>query len=460
MQTSSKRQFRQGEILIREGDRGDCAYVIERGNVEIVVEREGQPIQLGTRGPGSLIGEMAMIDDRPRTATVRALEDCEVLEITREDFARRVGTADPVVKMVMRVITTRYRDMITRTEAIKIVGATPAAEAEENSDAAHDVALSAIKIHNELKAALDRNEVLLHYQPIIDVQNMKIAGFEALMRWKHSNRGMISPGVFIPVAEEGGLIVNLSRFALDVACDAAIQFQAAASKDLIGADPLFVGVNFSVKDFAEGDLFNHLKAAIEKKKIDPMQIHLEITETLLMAAPEAAKAELDKCREIGLNVSIDDFGSGYSSLSYLHYFPIDTLKIDQSFIRSMASHPASVILVKSIIGLARNLGMKVIAEGVETAQAAATLRDCGCDYIQGYFFSKPLPFEAALRFVQDWKPPALDRAAEAAGRSTEPAPAWYDLYLRKKFFARNRMLAGRSARRRMKYGYHSSPKGT
>ena len=417
MPNDIKKQFREGEILIREGDRGECAYVLESGNVEIVVQRDGQTIQLGTRGPGSLLGEMAMIDDQPRTATVRALEDCEALEITRDDFARRVGTADPVVKMVMRVITTRYRDMIARTDAMKFIGATAAAEATEHAHASHEVALSSIKIHNELKAALERNEVLLYYQPIIDVQNMKIAGFEALMRWMHPEKGMISPGVFIPVAEEGGLIVDLSRFALSTSCDAALQFQAAASKDLIGADAIFVGVNFSVKDFAAGGLFQHLQATLEAKKIDPIQIHLEITESLLMAAPEAAKAELDKCRAIGLNVSIDDFGSGYSSLSYLHFFPIDTLKIDQSFIRSMGKHPASVILVKSIIALAHNLGMKVITEGVETAQDAALLRDFGCDYIQGYFFSKPLPYETALDFVQSWQPPALE---------TPSAPAFAD----------------------------------
>jgi EAL domain-containing protein (putative c-di-GMP-specific phosphodiesterase class I) len=158
----------------------------------------------------------------------------------------------------------------------------------------------------------------------------------------------------------------------------------------------------------EGDLFNHLTATIEEKQIDPIQIHLEITETLLMQAPDATRAELDKCREIGLNVSIDDFGSGYSSLSYLHYFPIDTLKIDQSFIRAMSTHAASLVLVKSIIGIARNLGMKVIAEGVESAQEAAKLRDLGCEFIQGYWFSKPLPFEAALKFVQTWQAPKLE----------------------------------------------------
>jgi EAL domain-containing protein (putative c-di-GMP-specific phosphodiesterase class I) len=408
MHSTTKKQFKKGDVLLREGERGECAYVIETGNVEILVQRDGQSIQIGTRGPGSLIGEMAMIDDKPRTATVRALDDCELQEITREDFARRIETADPVLKMVMRVITTRYRDMIGRTGTIQFVPPTPAAETAENADASHDVALSAIKLHNELKLALERGELMLYYQPIIDVQNMKIAGFEALMRWKHPEKGMISPGVFIPVAEEGGLIIGLSRLALDLSCDAARTLQAAAAPELLGEDPLFVGVNFSVKDFVEGDLFNHLTATIEEKQIDPIQIHLEITETLLMQAPDATRAELDKCREIGLNVSIDDFGSGYSSLSYLHYFPIDTLKIDQSFIRAMSTHAASLVLVKSIIGIARNLGMKVIAEGVESAQEAAKLRDLGCEFIQGYWFSKPLPFEAALKFVQTWQAPKLE----------------------------------------------------
>jgi EAL domain-containing protein (putative c-di-GMP-specific phosphodiesterase class I) len=167
-------------------------------------------------------------------------------------------------------------------------------------------------------------------------------------------------------------------------------------------------VNFSVKDFAEADLFNNLMATIDAKKIDPQQLHLEITETLLMNAPEVARAELEKCRGIGVNVSIDDFGSGYSSLSYLHYFPIDTLKIDQSFIRSLSTHPGSVVLVKSIIGLAQNLGMSVIAEGVESAHDAGLLRDLGCEYIQGYFFSKPLPFDGAMKFVQSWQAPNLE----------------------------------------------------
>jgi EAL domain-containing protein (putative c-di-GMP-specific phosphodiesterase class I) len=404
MPNATKKHFSKGEVLLREGERGECAYIIESGNVEIVVQRDGVPIQIGTRGAGSLIGEMAIIDDKPRTATVRAIDDCTVLEITREDFAHRVESADPVVKMVMRIVTGRYRDMIGRTIAVHFGPSTPAAEAAEKGDA--------IRLHSDLKRALERGELINYYQPIIDVQRMKIGGFESLMRWAHPENGLISPGVFIPVAEESGLITELSRMSLDEACDAAVKLQAAASPDLLSAAPIFISVNFSVKDFAGADLFKNLSAVIDDKKIDPRQIHLEITETLLMEAPEVARTELEKCRGIGLNVSIDDFGSGYSSLSYLHYFPIDTLKIDQSFIRSMATQPGSLVLVKTIVGLAKSLGMTIIAEGVERAQDAELLRDLGCEYIQGYFFSRPLPFDAAMKFVQSWQAPKLGVAAQ------------------------------------------------
>ncbi len=242
---------------------------------------------------------------------------------------------------------------------------------------------------------------------IIDLQNMKIAGFEALMRWKHPDKGMISPGIFIPVAETSGLIVELSRWALGVACDAINDLRAASNPQLRGANPLFISVNFSVKDFSDGGFFDQVKNTLRNKATDPAQIHLEITESLLMEAPGASKEALEKCRGHGIMVAIDDFGTGYSSLSYLHSFPIDTLKIDQSFIRSINSNPSSLALVKSIIALARNLGMKLIAEGIETEQEAAIIRTLGCEECQGFWFSRPLPLHDALEFVKSWVPPRI-----------------------------------------------------
>ncbi len=406
-----KKKFEKGSLLLREGERGDCAYIIESGNVEILVNREGNLCQISTRGPGSLVGEMAMIDDKPRVATVRALTDCEVMEISRDDFTRRVETADPVIKMVMRVIMARYRDILSRSEfppKITLAGtALTSAEASEISDRTHDQALNTLKIFNELKHSLDQNQLVLYYQPIIDVQNNRIAGFEALMRWKHPEKGMISPGIFIPVAEESGLIVAMSKWALKTSCDTVQKLQSVASPKVTCKDELFISVNFSVKDFSDGDFFKVIQDTLAQKNTRPDSIHLEITESLLMEAPETAKAALEKCRQMGVHISIDDFGSGYSSLGYLHYFPINTLKIDQSFIRSMLSQEASYILVKAIIGLAKNLKMKVIAEGVETKEEATSVRDLGCDLCQGYWFAKPMPLEAAADFVKNWTPPSF-----------------------------------------------------
>ena len=407
MTGSAKKMFKKGDILLREGEQGDVAYVIESGSVEVLIQRDGALIQIGTRGPGSIIGEMAMIDDKPRTATIRAIEDCQVLEISRDDFSRRVDSADPILKMVMRVVMARYRDMMSRSQIIQLPAAAMMTENAENSNEFHDLAVNAIKIHHELKNALEKNELLLYYQPIISLQDMKIAGFEALMRWKHPEKGLIPPGVFIPVAEESGLIVELSQWALAVSCDAIKELTQAANQKLLADKPLFVSVNFSVKDFSTGNFSDKVKQTLREKAIDPAHIHLEITESLLMEAPGPAKLALEDCHKAGISVSIDDFGTGYSSLSYLHFFPISTLKIDQSFIRSMDGEPSSKVLVNSIIGLAHNMGIKVIAEGIENEHEAVTLKELGCEECQGYWFARPMPLADALKFVQSWNPPKI-----------------------------------------------------
>ncbi len=400
--------FAAGETIMREGEPGYCAYMIESGQVEIVVTRNGQPLQLGTRGPGAIIGEMAMIDDKPRTATIRATEDCKLLRVSREEFSRRLDSTDPVVRMIMRVIMTRYRDTIARAENPSGLPMPPGLlESHEQADTGHAAAINAIKVNLELREALAHQQLRLFYQPIIDLQNMRLAGFEALMRWQHPEKGLVSPAVFIPVAEETGLIVDMSRWALDVACADVKRLKAAVRADVAPVDPLFVSVNFSVKDFADSGFFHHINSTLTRQQTDPANIHLEITESLLMQAPEMAKDALERCRVRGISVSIDDFGSGYSSLSYLHAFPIDTLKIDQSFIRSMRSSPASLVLVKSIIGLARNLNMKIIAEGIETREEARVVRDLGCHECQGYWFARPMPLDDALAFARDWQVPSL-----------------------------------------------------
>ncbi|GJL86109.1 MAG: hypothetical protein DHS20C02_18840 [Micavibrio sp.] len=396
----TKKTFKAGETIMRQGDQGKSAYIIEDGSVEIIIERpDGHEQPVGTRGPGSMIGEMAIVDNAPRTATVKAVQDCTMLEITQEDFARRLKNADPVLRMTTQVILTRYRDTLTRAEIRRLSDSWPPAETLELEYAEETDAVETIKIANDFQTALEENKISLHYQPIVNFQTGKILGFEALMRWEHPEKGFISPAVFIPVIEESGLIVEASRWALREACKTLKRIESQTGHDR----ELHMSVNFSSTDFASDNFVDTIYNIISESDVDPKQIHLEITERLLMQQPDNAKDTLLMCQKAGMGISIDDFGTGYSSLSYLHYFPIDTLKIDQSFIRDMHKDEGSMELVKSIISLGKNLKMAIVAEGIEDKEEAKALRNLGCDLAQGYLYAKPMPERDLIQAMRDWE---------------------------------------------------------
>lgn len=397
----ARRTFKAGEIILKQGEMGDCAYIIEEGQVEILFQRaDGHSQVISTRGEGTIIGEMAIVDAAPRAATVRALKDCKMLEISREDFAQRLKSSDPVIQMVSQVILTRFRDTLARAEILHESAAVPPPEILERNYATQTDVVESVKISNEFKHALDHDQLELHYQPIIDLQQGMVIGFEALMRWTHPEKGFISPGVFIPIAEKSGLIVEASKWALKESCAALKRMETALGQK----EKLYVSVNFSSHDFAESDFVENTVGTTLASSLQPWQIKLEITERLLMQQPDRAKDTLQKCKDAGMGISIDDFGTGYSSLSYLYYFPIETLKIDQSFIRAMEKDLRSRELVKSIIGLGQNMGLNIIAEGVETHEEAAILRDMGCEAAQGYHFAKPLPEEKVIALLRHWQP--------------------------------------------------------
>jgi len=346
-----------------------------------------------------MIGEMSLVDQAPRSATIKAIQDCKLLEITADDFARRLSAADPVLRMTTQVILTRYRDMLARADITGESKNWPPPETLELNYAQQSNAIENIKIANDFKSALNSSEVCLHYQPIIDLQTGDIVGFEALMRWEHPEKGFISPGIFIPIIEESGMIVTASRWALREALLALkrIEHKTGLRKEL------FMSVNFSSHDFASEDFVESVYDTISESDVLPEQVHLEITERLLMGQPDNARETLKMCRKAGMGISIDDFGTGYSSLSYLHHFPIDTLKIDQSFVRDMTKNNTSLALVKSIISLGKNLGMKIIAEGAEEQDEARILKELGCDQCQGYYFAKPASEKDITDLVHRWK---------------------------------------------------------
>lgn len=380
---------------MRQGEPGSCAYIIEKGRVEVCIQSTGGQEQVvATRGKGTMIGEMAIVDNAPRTATVRALEDCTLLEISKDDFSRRLNSADPVLRMTSQVILARYRDTLLRAEIRGESRNWPPAEALELSVADQTQVVETIKTANEFQEALHNNQLSLNYQPIVKLSDRQILGFEALMRWNHPERGFIPPNVFIPVAEKTGLIVEASKWALREACLALKRIKIKATEPT-----LFMSVNFSSTDFASDDFVNVIYNIISEADVDMRDVHLEITERLLMDQPDNARETLLMCRKAGMGVSIDDFGTGYSSLSYLHYFPINTLKIDRSFVSAMNKDESSLALIKSIIALGKNMKMHVIAEGVESEAEADALLTLGCDMAQGYYFAKPMAEKDLLQFM-------------------------------------------------------------
>ncbi|MBW4497895.1 MAG: EAL domain-containing protein [Oscillatoria princeps RMCB-10] len=254
----------------------------------------------------------------------------------------------------------------------------------------------------DLRRAIDREEFVVFYQPFVSLSSGKIAGFEALVRWKHPQRGMVFPGEFIPVAEETGLIVPLGAWVMREACRQMRQwldkFYPKAGE--IGAEPhshqaLSVSVNLSGKQFSHAGLIAEIEQTLQQTGLDASCLKLEITESVVMDDIESALAMLSQLKALNVQLGIDDFGTGYSSLSYLHRFPSNTLKVDRSFVSRLEKGSEYVEIVRAIVTLAHNLGMDVIAEGVETAQQLAVLRELGCEYAQGYFFAKPVPAEAA-----------------------------------------------------------------
>jgi EAL domain-containing protein (putative c-di-GMP-specific phosphodiesterase class I) len=256
-------------------------------------------------------------------------------------------------------------------------------------------ALKRLSLENSLRRALEREEFTVHYQPQVRADNEKITGMEALVRWQHPELGLVPPAEFIPIAEDTGLIAPLGEWVLRTACAQNSAWQKA------GLEPLRVSVNLSLRQFQQTDLIEMVKRALLETGLNPGCLELELTESSMMHDAAHAIETLRQLREIGIKISIDDFGSGYSSLSYLKHLPIDVLKIDRLFVRDMTTDPNNAAIVMAIITLAHNLNLKAIAEGVETAEQWVLLRRLNCDEIQGYLFSKPLPAEAFERLFRE-----------------------------------------------------------
>lgn len=253
------------------------------------------------------------------------------------------------------------------------------------------VAMARFQMEGELRRGLERGEFLLYYQPVVGLRTGAIEGWEALVRWKHPERGMVPPLDFISLAEETGLIVPLGRWVMEEACRQAGQWHERFAV----TPPRLMNVNISGRQFQQRDLIGTVVEALEGGGFDPACLKLEITESLMMRDPQASLEAMKVFRSLDIHLVVDDFGTGYSSLSYLKRFPVDTLKIDKSFVDGLGKDPESTAIVQAVISLAKSLGMRVTAEGIETREQMRFLQDLDCDQGQGYLFSRPLPAAAA-----------------------------------------------------------------
>jgi len=399
-----------GETLFLENDPADCAYVIDSGSLEISVKRNGEKVIIATVGQGEILGEMAILMNERRSATATALEECVLQKINEEQFTRRILDMDPVMRMTIETVLNRLRRTLDMLETSSGV---PTNVYDLPSNFA-PAALESLKLESDIASALRRQEMRVHYQPIIHLETGMLCGMEALVRWQHPERGLISPDQFIPTANESALIRQITTFCLRQACSDLPRFRTACLRNVKNVAPIVVSLNVTGRDLETGILVDQLKEATERNGLTPDALTFEITESSLMEDMTMAAQVLSEIRALGSGVAIDDFGTGYSSMAHLVNLPATTLKIDRGFVRTMFDSKQNEKVVVTILNLARHLGMSVVSEGIETKEDRAFLADHGSNFGQGYLFARPMPILDALAFITSWS--AQDAiAAEETG---------------------------------------------
>jgi diguanylate cyclase len=386
--------FKAGDVIFQEGEIGEDAYLVEHGKVSILGQRGDELRVLSTINAGEMFGEIALIDRMTRSASAIAAEDASLIRISRSLVVAKLKDADPLLSHIVQLVVGRYR------QSLGAPGRTSDVPQDDGLQTLSEYAVDQLKIAQNLSDAIQNDEFEVHYQPVVHLNDGHLGGFEALIRWNQPGAGLIPPVRFIGVAEDTGLIVPIGRWVLRTALAALAEFQAAMARAHPSHEPLFMSINVSARQLAEFGEIDVLADLVRASGINPNRIKLEVTESTLIKQPETAVLALRQLKALGLQLAIDDFGTGYSSLSYLSMFPLDTLKIDQSFVGTLLENEGSLRITRAIAGLARDLGMNCIAEGIEEAAHGALLRDLGCELGQGYHYSKPLDYLRVMDYIE------------------------------------------------------------
>ncbi|MGK7905415.1 MAG: EAL domain-containing protein [Hormoscilla sp.] len=387
-----KRKLQAGELIFSEGDPGDYAYIIEEGAIEIWTVIDGKRLVLNVLSAGSMFGELALVDGRTRSASATAKSDGLLTLMTQEQVNQRIQSADPILRMLLLVVIRYFRSETQKLRPRS--GEQPQFYSDPRSDLEGRIkeAVEMIRMESELRTAIEEDQFMLFYQPVIHLETGQIAGFEALIRWQSPTRGLVRPDLFIPLAESTSLIVPIGQWVIAEGVRALREIESVSGKQM------FVSLNIASRQIEDPDFFEFLLE--ETSQVQPAQIKLEILERSLFDS-DAAIAWVRRCRSLGFPLVLDDFGTGYSSLQYLNEYRFDTIKIDKSFVWGLDDKANSRSICQAIVDLSQALGMTVVAEGVEKSSHVDALREIGCTFGQGYFFAKPMPLENAIALLDN-----------------------------------------------------------
>jgi EAL domain-containing protein (putative c-di-GMP-specific phosphodiesterase class I) len=381
-----RRELFAGEVLYRQGEPSDCAWLVERGSIELVSVQGRREISHGVLGQGELIGELGMLDGAPRSATAIARSDAVLLAVDHDQFIERLDNGDPIVRTLVDSLLRRTRSIIASLPA------DIALPAEDIScdDPAERSGIEKIRLEAQLRDALDTGTLEVRYQPLYDIPAGRVSSYEALVRWELPERGAVSPAEFIKLAEETSLIVPVGEYVLDRVLQVLAGLRAA------GLDPLpSIAVNLSARQLVEPGMARQIVARVQRAQLPAGALKLEVTESRMLDYGPV-HAVMQHCRRHGIPFALDDFGTGYSNLTHLYRLDFEFIKVDQAFARHMFETPRAMALVESIVAMAHALGAQVICEGVETAQQLQRLRELGVRYAQGYLIGQAQPAPAVL----------------------------------------------------------------
>ncbi|VAW40152.1 diguanylate cyclase/phosphodiesterase (GGDEF & EAL domains) with PAS/PAC sensor(s) [hydrothermal vent metagenome] len=386
-------RFKQGESIFKVGDRANCAYIIESGTVGLYPTTLDDDI-IATLDKGDFLGEMGIIDGVARSTSAFAKTNLELMVIDREQITKRLQDSDPIIRGIMEVLLRRIRNMLNEDSSENPAGNNVNSESLIVAEGLHK-----IRFEHELFQALENNKIFNVYQPIVNLKYGYIAGFEALSRWCHPQKGMVSPFEFIALAEESNLILTMGLKVFDSACEQLFHFQEARDKSNLALPPLFMSINVSSIQLSDENFLLEIKHIVQKYQVEPSNIKIEITESLVVDY-ERVKTWIDDCQQLGFQLSLDDFGTGYSGFQHLLELDFHIIKIDQTFTKAIHTNPKSMIMLEVITDMAKRLNISIVAEGIEDLDSANKLSAIGVDYGQGYYFFKPMTAKELLKIFR------------------------------------------------------------